>query len=200
MMNNDLKEGYLSSLHKIDLATGETVQIIDGFNTGSSNDLTYNPTAKQIIVSADNPDKYRVVIIDAESMTIVKEKRLEKKVYSLAYDAEKNGYWFGICQTYNFMFLDENFEQVGDVYTGNNTGYTKQGMEYVNGYIYFLHSNKNAVIIYESNGNFAAEVKLPDLNVTSAQNICYADGVFYIGCYVENVGCVIYKAEIKLEK
>ena len=98
------------------------------------------------------------------------------------------------------MFLDESFEQVGDVYSGKNTTYTKQGMEITDGYIYFLHSNKNAVIIYESDGTFAAEVKLPELNVTSAQNICCANGVFYIGCYVENVGCVIYKAEIKLEK
>ena len=102
--------------------------------------------------------------------------------------------------TYDFMFLDSNFEQVGDVYPGNNTAYTKQGMECTDGYIYFLHSNKNAVIIYESDGSFAAEVKLPELNVTSAQNICFADGAFYIGCFVENVGCVIYKAEIKLEK
>ena len=200
MMNNDLKEGYRSALHKIDLATGETVQIADGIDSGSSNDLTYNPKTKQIVVATDNPDKTRIVIIDAESMTVVKEKKLSKKVYSVAYDAEKGGYWFGICQTYDFMFLDENFEQVGDVYSGKNTGYTKQGMEYTGGYIYFLHSNKNAVIIYESDGTFAAEVSLPELNVTSAQNICCADGVFYIGCYVENVGCVIYKAEIKLEK
>ena len=200
MMNNSQSTAYRSSLHKIDLATGETVQIVDGIQSGSSNDLTYNEKTGQIIVAIDNPDKNKIVIIDAASMTVTETKTLNQKIYSIAYDKSKDGYFAGLSGSYDFIFLDASFNQVGDKFTGKSTGYTKQGSECANGYVYFLQSKVNAIAIYETSGTLATVIKLPELNVTSAQSICYANGAFYIGFQVDNVGCVIYKATLTIEK
>lgn len=200
MMNNDTLENYLSSLHKIDLTTGEVVQTVDGLPLGKSNDIAYNPKTNEIIVATDDPDKTKIAILDADTLTVKATKKLDKKVYAVAYDNEKDGYWFALSGSYDFAFFDKNFNQVGDTYSGHSTGATKQGIEFADGFIYCLHSNQNTITIYKNDGTFAAKVDLPELNVVSAQNICYADGAFYISCHVENEGCVIYKAEIKLEK
>ena len=199
MINNDLDANFLSSLHKIDLKTGKTVKIVDGLKTGSSNDMTYNSKKGQIVITTNDPDKYRIVVLDAENLTVIEDKKLSKKVYSIAYDAQKDGYWLGLCGSYNFIFVDSNFNQKGGVYTGINTGNTKQGMECVNGYIYFLQTNQNSVVIYKNDGTYVTEINLPELNVTSAQSICYANGYFYIGCHVEYSGCFMYKSQITLK-
>lgn len=200
MMNNNNSSNYLSSLHKIDLATGKTVQTVDKLDVGSANDMTYNSKTGQIVIATSEPDKYSIVVMNANTLKVVKDVKINLAIYSIAYDAQKNGYWLGISDSYNFAFVDASFKQVGSTYTGNNTGYTKQSTECANGVIYFLHSNQNAIVIYENDGSFATTSTLSSINSASAQSICYANGYFYIGCYVNGTGCVIYKAQIKLEK
>ena len=201
LMNNDNKAGYFSSLHKIDPRTGETVKIIDGIQSGSSNDITYNPNTKELIIATDNPDKNKIVIIDAETLTVKETKTLDLSLYCIAYDSARNGYWVGICKTYNFAFLDASFRQVGATVTGYNSGLTKQAMEYDGEYLYFLQSAQNAIVICEPDGTI---IGLPYLKGfpegATAQNICRIGDTYYIGFYQKDVGCVIYKAEIEIVK
>lgn len=210
MLNDDNKDanpGHCSALHKIDLRTGAVVQIVEGFAAGSSNDMTYNPKTKEIVVATDNPDKYRLVVIDAATLTVKREVTLSTKVFAIAYDEAQNGYWLALAGTYDYMFVDANFQKVGSTFAGYNTGYTKQAMDFDGEYLYFLQSKSNAVAIYKKDGTFVGVAALPTFKatvggevkeVTSAQSICHVGDTFYIGCYFDSVGYVLYEAEISI--
>ncbi|MBO5269479.1 MAG: hypothetical protein J6B77_01750 [Clostridia bacterium] len=200
MMNNDKNPDYRSSLHKIDLKTGEVVKTVDGLQTGSTNDMTYNPKTNEIVIATDNPDKYKVVILDAATLTVKATKTLDMKIYCIAYDAVRDGYYVGICATYDFAFLDASFKKVGSTVTGYSTGYTKQAMDYDGQYLYFLQSKSNALVVCTPDGSLISVASLGFIPTTaSAQNICRVGDTFYIGCYVADTGCVLYKATVKIE-
>ena len=199
VLSNGDSSAFRSAFHKIDLRTGETVQIYENLETGQTNDMTYNPNTKEILISTDNPDKTTVMIFDAETMTLKETKHLSFKIYAIAYDPVKNGYWVGTSGNYNFAFLDTNLKQVGDTYPGYSTGATKQAMACDGTYLYFLHSAANTLVVYDTNGNLAAAVPLPERS-GAAQNLAIVDGTFYIGYHVADVGCVIYTVTVTVTK
>ena len=199
VLSNGDSSAFRSAFHKIDLRTGETVQIYENLETGQTNDMTYNPNTKEILISTDNPDKTTVMIFDAETMTLKETKHLSFKIYAIAYDPVKNGYWVGTSGNYNFAFLDTNLKQVGSTYPGYSTGATKQAMACDGTYLYFLHSAANTLVIYNTDGTIAAAVLLPERS-GAAQNIAIVDGTFYIGYHVANVGCVIYTMTVTVTK
>jgi len=73
-------------------------------------------------------------------------------IYSIAYNASNDTYIAGISGTYNFAVLDEDFKQIKRI-KGVNTGYTRQGCDCDDKYIYFVQSGgENVVVIYDYSG------------------------------------------------
>jgi sugar lactone lactonase YvrE len=199
VLNNNNSSAFRSALHKIDLRTGETVQIYENLETGQTNDMTYNPNTREILISTDNPDKTTVMILDAETMTLKETKHLPFKIYAITYDPAKDCYWVGTSGNYNFACLDLNLKQIGSTYPGYSTGATKQALACDGSYLYFVHSAANTLVAYSTDGTIAAVVPLPERS-GAAQSIAIADGVFYIGYHVANVGCVIYTVTVTVTK
>ena len=197
MLNNDKKASYVSALIKIDIATGKVVATSEGFETGITNDITYNPKTKQIIVVHNSPEPKKVTVIDAETMKYVETKTLAFNIYALAYDEVLDCYWAGLSGGYNFVRLDLNLEKVGETYTGYSSGYTKQGMDCDGKYLYFVLSAKNSVAVYKTDGTFIGIVILSDSS-NSAQNICHVGDTFYIGYNVSSAGGYLNKVTFKI--
>ena len=194
MLNNDDKTAYRSALVKIELATGKVVAIAEGFETGLTNDLTYNSKTKQILAVHNTPEPKKVTVIDAATMTYVETKTLDFNIYALAYDEVLDCYWAGLSGCYDFVRLDTDLKGVGSTYIGHSSGYTKQGMDCDGEYIYFILSAKNSVAVYKTDGTYVGLATLSDTS-NSAQNICHVGDVFYIGYNVSSAGGYIYKSE-----
>ena len=178
-MNNDVKESYISSLYKYDIASGKIVATLDGFETGHTNDVTYNPKTKELIVVHNSPT-YLLSIIDAETLEVKRVITIESDIYSLAYDAKNDCYYGANRATYGLIKLDSEFNLVSELTAGINTGYSRQAIETDGEYIYMLQSAANFIHVYTTEGEFVGtSYLLPSAN--SAQSICYNDGIFYIG-------------------
>lgn len=199
MLNNDVKASYRSALLKIELATGKIVATADGFEAGITNDITYNPKTKQILVVHNSPEPKKVTIINAETMKYIETKTLAFNIYALAYDEVQDCYWAGLSGGYDFVKLDLNLEKVGSTYSGYSSGYTKQGMDCDGKYLYFVLSAKNSVAVYETNGTFVGLITLPETS-NSAQNICHVGDTFYIGYNVSTAGGYIYKTALTVKE
>ncbi|MBQ9098346.1 MAG: hypothetical protein IJY50_02855 [Clostridia bacterium] len=197
-MNNDLADGYVSALHKIDLGTGEIVATKEGLQTGSANDMTYNGRANQIVVAHNKGGGALVSLFNADTLELIETITLPFNIYCIAYDGIKNGYWVGISGGYDFALLDANFQQTGTIYTGYNTGYTKQSLDCDGEYLYFLHSATNSVVIYQTDGTYVGCYTLPESN-NSAQSICHAGTTFYVGYNVSDDGGMIYTTKIDIK-
>ena len=198
-MNNNVKSNYVTAISKVDISTGNIIATTDGFNTGITNDLTYNSKTNQIIAVHNTPSPNIISIIDADTMTVVERKTLAFDIYGLAYDETSDCYFAGISNGYNFVRLDADFNQFGDAFIGQSLNYTKQGMDCDGEYIYFALSAQNSVAIYNTNGNFVNVVLLPE-SQNSAQSICHIDGRFYIGYYDTSGGGIFYDCVFTIEK
>ena len=191
MVSNDDKEGYRSALMKIDLESGDVVSSLDGLEVGLSNDLTYNSKTNEILVVHNTPTPNRLSVINAETMEITEMRTIGLSIYALAYDRVKDCYYAGLSGTYDFVCLNTDFIQVGDVYGGYPSGFTRQAMDCDGEYIYFLLSAENSIAIYKTDGSFVNIVSLP-AKYGNAQSLCLGAEGFYLGNHLPMGGFEIY--------
>ena len=185
----------ISAILKYDLRTGELVKTYEGMTVSHCNDMTVNPETGELIAVHNSPDRTTISIFDLETLTLKEKKTISLEIYSMAYDAFEQCYWVGISYGYNFAKLDLDFKQVGDIYIGKNTGYTKQGMDVDSKYIYFAQYKTNCIIVYDKDGNYVKQINL-SVASAEAENICHIGDTFYIGYYTSSSGGKLYKAEI----
>lgn len=132
-----------------------------------------------------------------ENKTEETEEEKEKKdykplrVYSIAYQEAENRYVVGLSGSYNFAILDEKFKMVKQ-FKGVKTGYTRQGCDCDDDYIYFTQSDgDNIVVIYDYEGNYVDTVSLEHSH--EVENLFHVDDDFYLtlhyyGNSVQRVG------------
>nr|MBQ4140232.1 hypothetical protein [Clostridia bacterium] len=189
----------VSAIRKYDISTGALVKTYEGLKIMHSNDMTVNTETGELIAVHNSPDRKMISIYDLETMTLKEKKTLTLDIYSMAYDPFEQCYWVGISYGYNFAKLDLEFNQVGDIYVGKETGYTKQGMDVDSKYIYFAQYKTNCIIVYNKEGKFIKQIDL-SVQSTEAENICHVGDTFYIGYYTSSSGGRLYKAKINTVK
>lgn len=192
---NSSSTGSVSAIHKYDLRTGKLVKTYSGLTVSHCNDLTINHITGEMIAVHNSPDRTVISIFDLETMTLKEKKTLTLQIYSMAYDPYEGCYWVGISHCYDFAKLDLDFKQVGSIYYGKNTGYTKQGMDVDSKYIYFVQYKTNCIIVYDKSGNYVKQINL-SVSSTEAENICHIGDTFYIGYYTSKSGGKLYKVRI----
>ena len=100
------------------------------------------------------------------------------KVYSVAYQESEDRYVVGLSGGYNFAVLDKDFKQVKQ-YKGENTGYTRQGCDCDDDYIYFPQSDgRNVVVIYDFSGKHIDTVSLNHSH--EVENLFHVGKDFYL--------------------
>ena len=113
----------------------------------------------------------------------------------MAYNQSRQQYVIGLSGGQNFALLDTEFKAV-KTYTVNSTGYTTQGVECDNDFIYFVQYNQNVIMIYDWNGKLVTRVDMTLLGV-EPENISLIEGEFIIGCNdAKWSGGEVYQLEI----
>lgn len=156
----------LSKLLKIDLKSGEIVQSAPGVKYCHANDMTYDSKNKRLVICHNTCFENRVSFIDPSTLACTGYKDIEgiRAFYAIAYDKTTDRYAIGLGGSYDIGILNHNFELV-KILPGVWTGYTKQGVECDEKYIYFIQSvaylSINYLIVYDWDGNLISKIQLP---------------------------------------
>lgn len=170
-----------ATILKYDLSTWELVDQEQITNVGHANDMTYNSAKKQLVIANNAPYYDIVTLVDPDTLQVIEDVKLKYKIYSIAYNATHDEYVVGISGGYDFAILDKEFKKV-EKYEGVNTGYTRQGCDCDDDYIYFVQSGGNNVVaIYDYFGKHVATV--PMTVSTEAENIFHVGSDFYVSTY-----------------
>ena len=183
-----------SSLAKYDFETGKRLQVIANTNTDHSNDMTFNAKKDFMIVVHNAPNYARITTFKSDTMEKLKTVDLVCKMNGLAYCAERDQYAAGISGTWNFWVLDSNFQKVGGMETGVNTGKTRQGIDCDEDYVYFVQSASsgnpgNIIMIYSWQGKFLARVELTH-NTKEGETLIHVGNKLYLHCNRGNGGAM----------
>lgn len=144
---------------------------------GHANDMTYNPARNLILVANNGPDYKVLTGLDPDTLEIRGTAKLKLEVYSIAYNADRDIYVVGISGGYNFALLDNKFKVIKK-FKGKDTGYTRQGCECDENYIYFAQSGgDNVVAVYDYDGNYVDMVSLGHTH--EVENLFRVKGSFY---------------------
>lgn len=144
---------------------------------GHANDMTYNPARNLILVANNAPDYKILTGIDPDTLSIRGTAKLKIEVYSIAYNPDRDIYVAGISGGYNFALLDNKFKVIKKI-KGVNTGYTRQGCDCDDDYIYFSQSGgDNAVVVYDYDGKYVDIVSLGHTH--EVENIFHVGSSFF---------------------
>ena len=173
--------GSVCSVAKFDVNTWEFVDKKQIVNMGHSNDMTYNPD-KDYIVVANNAPYYDVVtLIDPDTLDPIKDVQIKEDIYSISYNAKRKCYVVGLSGTYDFALLDSDFK-VTDKFTGVKTGYTRQGGDCDDDFIYFVQSGgNNLLVVYDYSGEHITDIPMSVSD--EVENLFHIGNNFYTTVY-----------------
>lgn len=196
-LENHNLANHESYINKYDLSTNKLVKTSKSIQLDHSNDLTYNSKTNQIVVVHNAPNRTKISFLDADTLEYISTKTISFSIFSLGYNATTDRYVIGISGGQDFAILDSEFNLVKQ-YQANNTGYTTQGLECNDKFIYFVQYNENVIMIYDWDGNFISQVELNIDASNEPENISLIGDVFYVGCNNEiSIGGDVYKVIIK---
>ncbi len=193
-----------ATILKYDINTWELVRSERISNVGHGNDMAYN-SDEHVLVIANNAPYYNIVtLVNPDNLKVIKdvelkqtvkektknketgkeeEKEVEKEldIYSIAYNAARKQYVVGISGGYDFALLDKDFKPVKK-FEGFNTGFTRQGCDCDENYIYFVQSGgNNILVIYDYDGKRVSTI--PMSNTDEVENIFHVGNTFYTSMY-----------------
>lgn len=158
---------------------------------GHANDMTFNSRRNLIVVSNNAPDYDTVTLLDPDTLKVVGTVKLTLKIYSIAYCESEDCYYVGISGGYNFARLGPDFN-VRKKFAGSASGYTRQGCDCDDKYVYFAQSGgSNLVVVYDHNGGLVGSFSLG--SSYEVENIFHAGNNFYTtlhyyGNYIHRIG------------
>ena len=174
-------QGGVCHVAKFNTDTWKYVDSKSIINMGHSNDMAYNPDKDYLVVANNEPYYDVVTLIDPDTLVPIKDVKIKQKIYSIAYNAKRKNYVVGLSGSYDFALLDSNFKLVKK-FKGKNTGYTRQGGDCDDDYIYFVQSGgNNILVVYDYSGNLVGEIPMTDSN--EVENIFHIGNSFYTTLY-----------------
>lgn len=174
-----VKDGTYAHIYKYDLKDYSFVMRSESLPLDHCNDICYNSDTGKLIVAHNAPNRTKISIVDPDTLTVEEVKTLPCSIFSISYCPERQQYAVGLSGGQNFALLNANFKVVKS-YAVQSTGYTTQGMECDEDFIYFVQYKQNVIMIYNWSGKLVNRI---DLTFTGLEpeNICLVDDTFYIG-------------------
>lgn len=195
-LNDGASSGAVSAIVKTELATGNVIATYENKLIDHANDLTYNSKTNEILAVHNSPYRQKVSVFDAETMELKEVVTVRHEIYSIEYDEDGDCYWVGISHGYDYARYDSSFKKYAE-FKGVDNGFTKQGMDADDKYVYFVLYNTNCIVVYTKDGEYVRQIDLP---VTSGEpeNISHVGDVFYI-VYNNSAwnGGIIYETTIR---
>ena len=167
-----------TTILKYDMKTWKLADKAEKMNSlGHANDMTYNNKLDRILVANNGPDYHILTVLDPDTLKKVGTVKLKLEVYGIAYNPEKDIYVVGISGGYQFAFLNSDFKVIKK-FKGKNTGYTRQGCDCDQNYIYFSQSGgDNIVAVYDYSGKYVDSVSIGHKH--EVENIFHVGSYFY---------------------
>ncbi len=144
------------------------------------NDICYNPDTGKLVVAHNAPNRTKISIVDPETLTVDESKTLPCQIFSIAYCSARQQYAVGLSGGQNFALLTSDFKMIKK-YAVTSTGYTTQGMDCDEDFVYFVQYHQNVIMIYDWSGKLVKRVDMT-LPGIEPENICLVGDIFYIGC------------------
>ncbi len=181
----DSKYAYIAinngttTLLKYDVNTWELKKKKHGLILGHANDMTYNANTNTIVVANNSPDFDVVSFVDPDTLSVIQTKKIDYKIYSIAYNATYGRYVVGISGTYDFAILDNDFKLIKE-FKGYESGYLRQGCDCDDSYLYFCQSGGggNVIVVYDWNGNFIDIISIS--KSLEIENIFHVSNTIYV--------------------
>lgn len=177
-LNNGADSGAVTAIVKTELSSGRVVATYENKLIDHANDLTYNPKTNEILAVHNAPYRQKISIFDAETMELKEIKTVRHDVYAIEYDDDGDCYWFGISHGYDYARYDTTLKKYTE-YRGFNNGFTKQGMDADDKYVYFVLYKTNCIAVYTKDGEYVRQIDLP-VTAGEPENISHVGDVFYI--------------------
>lgn len=170
-----------TTIVKYDLRTWEYVSKQNIINMGHSNDMTYNSDKNYIVVANNKPYYDYVTLIDPDTLDVIKDVKIDEEIYAIAYNPKRKSYVVGISGGYDYAILDSDFK-LTEKFKGVNTGYTRQGCDCDDDYVYFVQSGgRNNIAVYDYSGKHIANI--PMTNTDEAENMFHVGRDYYVSMY-----------------
>ena len=167
-------------IRKIDIKTKKVVKTSEVLTLGHCNDITYNEKTGQLVVSfCESPYYDRAYFVDPDTLTITGYQTLSEGFYAIAYSSERDQYVTARNGGQYMTIYDGNFKPIKTL-TVKPTGYTTQGIECDENYIYCVQYVKNVLLVYDWDGNLLTETILRFGQ--EPENVMIVDGQMYVGC------------------
>jgi len=186
-MNDTLSTDSLTVIYRFPIGQSSPDLISEPLRLDHANDMTYHEGIGRIIVVHNAPNRTMISFLNPETLTVVGTATLPLEIFSMQYNARRKLYVVGISGGQDFAFLDENFHMLRK-FEVESTGYTTQGVDADDEYIYFVQYNLNVVVIYDWEGKRQAIIPLA-ISMNEPENIFHADGLFYVGCAKNGLNC-----------
>lgn len=173
--------GNVCNIAKYDAHTWEYIEKKQIINMGHSNDMTYN-SDKDYLVVANNAPYYDVItLVDPDTLAPIKDVEIDEEIYSIAYNAKRKCYVVGLSGTYDFALLDSDFDVIKE-FDGKDTGYTRQGCDCDDDYIFFVQSDgSNLLVVYDYSGDHITDIPMTDTD--EVENIFHIGNTYYTSLY-----------------
>ncbi|MBQ4140700.1 MAG: hypothetical protein IJD70_05140 [Clostridia bacterium] len=178
-LNDGAKSGAVTTIVKTELRSGKVVAKYEGIMIDHANDLTYNPKTKEILACHNSPNNQLVSIFDAETMEFKETIKLRENIYAIEYDEDEDRYWIGLSGSYDFMSYNAEFRKSSKIIRGYSNGFTKQGVDADDKYLYFVLYNTNCIAVYTKSGEYVRQIDLP-VTAGEPENISHVGDTFYI--------------------
>lgn len=189
------QKDYKCCLVKIDLSDWTIVEKKYGIEIDHGNDLTYNAKINKIIAVHNKPNYNMLSFIDPDTLEVVETKKLNMRMYCIAYCEERDLYVVGLSGGFQHVILDADFD-VLDFVSGKDTGLVRQGADCDNKYIYFPqcaeNNSVNQIVVYDWDGNYVNTVKISAFQ--EVESMFHVGDTTYIAFNAS--GGYIYRAEM----
>ena len=198
-IENQALEQHESYIYQVEIATGKIVKRSKSLQLDHSNDMTYNPKLRQLIVVHNAPNRKRVSFVDVDTLEKLETINIGRDIFCMAYNEARDQYVVGLSGGQTFAILDSNFEYLREYSPVASTGYTTQGMTCDDNFLYFAQSGANVVAVYDWDGYQVAIVPIEFTNIET-ENICIVGNDIYIGFYRSGNGGIVYRTRLTVKK
>lgn len=160
-----------------------------------ANDMTYNPKINKIIVANNIPNYDIISILNPDTLEVEDQKQLDVDICAISYNEKRDQYIVCLSGTYDFALLDNEFKVVKE-FEGVETGYTRQGCDSDDNYIYISQSDgNNLIVVYDYEGNHIKNISVGDSK--EIENIFHIGNSFY--CTLHYFGNYIYRLALSTD-
>lgn len=138
-LENTRTTPHTDIIFKVDMETWEIAAQSEILELDHANSLTYNSKLHSLIVAHGTGTPKDISFVNPDTLQITGRKTLERDMYSIVYNEEKDCYVAGFPGTTAFAILDSNFVELAYC-KGHSVGLGNQSIETDENYIYIGNS------------------------------------------------------------